>query len=45
MKFLLLVELMVSIYDKNFRVFPRTGEEIEVLQGKKNEIPSRWSCP
>ena len=26
---------MVSIYDKNFRAFPLTGEEIEVLQGKK----------
>jgi hypothetical protein len=26
---------MVSIYDKNFRAFPLTGEEIEVLQCKK----------
>jgi hypothetical protein len=26
---------MVSIYDKNFRAFPLTGEKIEVLQCKK----------
>jgi hypothetical protein len=26
---------MVSIYDKNFRAFPLTGEKIEVLQSKK----------
>jgi hypothetical protein len=26
---------MVSIYDKNFRAFPLTGEEIEVLRDKK----------
>ena len=26
---------MVSIYDKNFKAFPLTGEEIDVLQGKK----------
>ncbi len=26
---------MVSIYDENFRAFSLTGEEIEILQGKK----------
>jgi hypothetical protein len=26
---------MVSIYDKNFRAFPLTGEKVEVLQSKK----------
>jgi hypothetical protein len=26
---------MVSIYDKNFRAFPLTGEKIEALQCKK----------
>jgi hypothetical protein len=36
---------MVSIYDKNFRAFPLTGEEIEALQGKKMKFRNAGHAP